>query len=149
MYQAVCTFAPNIYSRRGHKPGQEGAVGNRLLRAAEVSKAKIEEKRKAIESARMREATFAPKITPYPSNKNRDPTGVRQRAGTRQSPSIQGMYGKDGMAAKQCHAEEAFKGTPPVGPDRAPMQGGDSAGVVSHTRQSASRQSPDRATINR
>lgn len=29
MYQAVCTFAPNIYSRRGHKPGQEGAVGNR------------------------------------------------------------------------------------------------------------------------
>ncbi|KAF4688206.1 hypothetical protein FOZ60_003010 [Perkinsus olseni] len=54
--KAACTFAPNIYTRRGHKGGEKvEPVGERLLRAAEVSKAKIETKRKAIEAARMQQ----------------------------------------------------------------------------------------------
>ncbi|KAF4668359.1 hypothetical protein FOL47_003064 [Perkinsus chesapeaki] len=87
--KATCTFAPNIYSRRGQKR-EELPVSDRLLRAAEVSKAKIEEKRKVIEAANMEGATFAPKITPHPSHSRsrRDcgPTGGAKPEPTRPSP---------------------------------------------------------------
>ncbi|KAF4654327.1 hypothetical protein FOZ61_008333 [Perkinsus olseni] len=85
--KAACTFAPNIYTRRGHKGGEKvEPVGERLLRAAEVSKAKIETKRKAIEAARMQQATFAPKITPHPSHNKKGSAGELQPAEGRQSP---------------------------------------------------------------